>query len=61
MEVQQCAEDSTAEGETIIESCVMRRILGIQPTQLHHFRTTSDCASPTTKNIDILIERFKLE
>lgn len=61
MTIQQCAEDLAAEGETIKESWVMTRILGILPPKLHHFRTSWDNANPTDRNIDTLIERLRLE
>ncbi|XP_023229157.1 uncharacterized protein LOC111629473 [Centruroides sculpturatus] len=61
LSVQQYEEDLKAEGETIKESWIMTRMLGILPPKLYHFRTSWDNANSMDKNIDTLIERLRLE
>ena len=61
MQIQQLAEDLNEEGEEVKESWIMKRILGILPGRLYHFRIAWDSTSNADKNLSKLIERLQLE
>ncbi|XP_044731962.1 uncharacterized protein LOC123294852 [Chrysoperla carnea] len=61
MQIIQYSEELAAQREEIKESWTMTRILGMLPTNLHHFRTAWDSVNVTDKNLNTLLERLRLE
>lgn len=61
LEINQLAEELSTNGDTIKESWIMTRMLGMLPTHLHHFRTAWDNVSGADRCISTLLERLRLE
>ncbi|KAL1463794.1 hypothetical protein WDU94_015506 [Cyamophila willieti] len=61
VEINQLAEELSAMGDVIKESWIMTRMLGMLPSQLHHFRTAWDNVSGADRCISVLLERLRLE
>ena len=61
MQIQELADNLSAEGEEVKETWIMQRILAILPLKFQHFRPAWDNVSAVDKNLSTLFDRLRLE